>query len=178
MKHIYITNSGINGKGLFAGEEIKRGETIRLIKGEMKFKVNNGLEDALANPNWIGVSQDQWIDPDKFFKFINHSCHPSAGVKGKVTCVALHDIKEGDEITFDYSTIEADDLWQMACSCTAENCRRIIKSIKHLPEENFQQYFPYVSNYFKKLYLKSKNGADVKEVKKHKAQNKDIPGLA
>ncbi len=49
-------------KGLFASEDIKKGETVRLIKGEMKFKVNNGVEDALANPNWIGVAQDQLIE--------------------------------------------------------------------------------------------------------------------
>lgn len=165
MKQIYITNSNINGKGLFAGEDIKRGETIRLIKGEMKFKVNKGLEDALANPNWIGVAQDQWIDPDKFFKFINHSCAPTAGVRGKVTCVALRDLKEGEEITMDYSTIEGDDLWQMPCSCGAANCRGIIKSIKYLPEENFDAYFPYISDYFKKLYIKSKRKNQKKEVK-------------
>lgn len=156
MKQIYIATSGINGKGLFAGEDIKAGETIRIIKGVLKFKINKGVKDALANPNWIGVAQDQWIDPDKFFKFINHSCDPSAGVKGKVTCVALRDIKEGEEITFDYSIIEADDLWQMPCSCGAKNCRKIIKSIKFLPEENFKKYSPFIPGYFKKVYLKSR----------------------
>jgi len=166
MKHIYIATSKINGKGLYAGEDVKRGETIRLIKGEMKFKVNHGVEDALANPNWIGVAQDQWIDPDKFFKFINHSCDPTAGVKGKVTCVALRDLKEGEEITLDYSTIEGDDLWQMPCSCGSKNCRGIVRSIKYLPEENFKAYFPYVSDYFKKLYLKSKKTLKLKKIKK------------
>ena len=156
MKHIYIATSKINGKGLFAGEDVKKGETIRLIKGEMKFKVNHGIEDSLANPNWIGLDQDQWIDPDKFFKFINHSCAPTAGVKGRVTCVALRDLKEGEEITLDYSTIEGDDLWKMPCSCGVKNCRKIVRSIQYLPEENFKAYFPYVSEYFKKLYLKTK----------------------
>ena len=137
----------------------------------MKFKVNHGVEDALANPNWIGVDQDQWIDPDKFFKFINHSCAPNAGVKGRVTCVALRDIKEGEEITFDYSTIEGDDLWQMPCACTAENCREVVRSIQHLPEENFKAYFPYVSNYFKKIYLKSKKAVLKKEKKKQETEN-------
>ncbi len=163
MKHIYITNSKIAGKGLFAGEDVKRGETIRLIKGEMKFKVNNGVEDALANPNWIGVAQDQWIDPDKFFKFINHSCEPTSGVRGRVTCVALRDLKEGEEITLDYSTIEGDDLWQMPCSCGVVRCRKVVQSIKYLPEENFKEYFPYVSEYFKKLYLKARKNPKRKE---------------
>ncbi len=155
MKQIYITNSRINGKGLFAGEDIKGGETIRIIKGVMKFKVNKGIKDATANPAWIGVAQNQWIDPDRFFKFINHSCDPTAGVKGKVTCVAVRDIKEGEEITLDYSTVEADDLWQMPCSCNKRNCRKIIKSIKYLPKENFKKYFPYISDYFKKLWQKN-----------------------
>lgn len=156
MKHIYVTTSGINGSGLFAGENIKKGDHIRRITGIMKFKVNKGVKDAIAHPNWIGVDQDQWIDPDNFFKFINHSCEPSAGVRGKVTCVALKDINEGGEITLDYSTIEGDDLWQMPCDCKSSKCRGLIRSIRFLPEKNFEAYLPNISNYFKKLYLKNR----------------------
>ena len=156
-----ITNSKINGKGLFAGENIKKGEVIRRITGVMKFKVNKNKKDALDNPNWIGVAQDQWIDPDKFFKFINHSCDPTAGVKGRFICVALRDIKEGEEITFDYSTIEADDLWEMKCCCGSKKCRKNIRSIKYLPVSNFKKYFPHISSYFKKLYIQMNKDLDL-----------------
>ena len=146
--------------GVMAGEDIKKGELIRYIKGDVKFKINKGKKDSLSNPNWVGIGENQWIDPEKPYKFLNHSCNPSAGVKGKVSMYAIRDIKEGEEITIDYSTIEADQLWEMPCSCGANNCRKIVKSIQYLPENYFKKYLPFVPRYFQKVYnlTKKKNG--------------------
>ncbi|OHA94318.1 MAG: hypothetical protein A3E02_00505 [Candidatus Zambryskibacteria bacterium RIFCSPHIGHO2_12_FULL_38_34] len=158
MKHIYHTNSKIDGLGIFAGENIRKGEIIQYIKGVIKFKINKNKEDALANPDWVGVKKNHWIDPERPYKFLNHSCNPSAGIKGKVTMVALRDIKEAEEITVDYSTIEGDDMWEMKCTCGEPNCRGIIKSVQFLPKEQFKKYMPNVPKYFQKVYLNgSKN---------------------
>ena len=157
MKHIYICTSKIEGFGINLGEDAKKGDVISLIKGEMKFKVNRSKRDALANPNWVGIKKDQWIDPTKPYKFLNHSCNPSVGIKGSVSIVALRNLKEGEEITIDYSTIEGDPRWEMKCMCGEKNCRDIIRSIHFLPESQFRKYLPFVSNYFKKVYLKENN---------------------
>ena len=157
MKHIYVATSKIAGMGVMAGEPIKKGELIRYIKGEMKFKVNKNKKDALDNPDWVGIAKNQWIDPAKPYKFLNHSCNPTAGIKGRVALVALRDIKEGEEINIDYSTIEADDRWEMACDCKNLNCRRVIKSIGYLPEDTFKRYLPYIPKYFQHLYQKIKS---------------------
>jgi uncharacterized protein len=154
MKHIYIATSKIDGFGVNIGENVKKGEIVSRIKGEMKFKVNKGLEDTFANPDWVGVAKDQWIDPAKPYKFLNHSCNPSVGVKGKITLVALRDMKEGEEVTVDYSTIEGDPNWEMKCACGEKNCRKVIRSIEFMPEDQFKKYLPYVSTYFKNLYIK------------------------
>lgn len=154
MKHIYHAKSGIEGLGLRIGDDAKRGDIIFRFTGPLKFKVNKTEKDALDNPDWVGVAKDQWIDPDKPYKFINHSCNPNVGIKGKVTVVALKKIKEGDEITIDYSTIEGDTRWQMKCLCGEKNCRKIIRSMQFLPEGQYQKYLPYISTYFKKLYAK------------------------
>ena len=69
--------------------------------------------------------------------------------------VALRDIKEGEEISIDYAIIEGDDLWEMPCSCGAVNCRKVIRSVAHLPEKVFNSYLPYIPTYFKSLFLKS-----------------------
>ena len=157
MKHIYVCTSQIEGMGIRIGDDAKKGEVIFRFKGPLKFKINQSKEDALANPDWVGVAKDQWIDPDKPYKFINHSCNPNTGIKGKVTVVALRDIKEGEELTIDYSTIEGDPRWEMKCMCGESNCRGIIRSIQYLPKSRFEDYLPYVSTYFKKLYLASSN---------------------
>ena len=155
MKHIYVATSKIAGMGVMIGENTKKGELIRYIKGEMCFKVNKDKKDALANPDWVGIAKNQWIDPEKPYKFLNHSCNPTAGIKGRVSLIALRDLKEGDEVAIDYSTIEADDLWEMPCACGEKDCRKTIKSISFLPAKNFNKYFPFIPRYFQKLYKKT-----------------------
>ncbi len=157
MKHIYICKSRIDGFGVSIGENAKKGEMILRIQGNLKFKINKTKRDALSHPNWVGVSENQWIDPAKPYKFLNHSCNPSAGVKGRITLVALRDMKEGEEVTVDYSTIEGDLRWKMACTCSEKNCRGIIRSIQFMPRNQFEKYLPYVSTYFKNLYFNLKH---------------------
>lgn len=154
MKHIYICSSQIDGFGVSIGENVKKDEIISCIKGTMQFKVNKTLKDTFANPDWVGIAKNQWIDPVKPYKFLNHSCNPSAGVKGKVTLVALRDMREGEEVTIDYSTIEGDPHWQMKCACGEKNCRKVIRSITHMPKKQFKKYLPHIPNYFKNLYMK------------------------
>jgi len=152
MKHFFACKSSIHGLGMCAGENIKKGEVIADIKGEMKFKVNSTLDDVFANPDWVGVEKDMWIDPEKPYKFLNHSCNANTGVQEKITLTALKDIAEGEEIVIDYSTIEADTRWHMDCGCGAINCRHVIKSIFDLSEEDFKRYDPYIPTAFRKMY--------------------------
>jgi SET domain-containing protein len=156
MKHVYHATSKIDGLGVFAGEDIKTGEVIQPIRGKMKFYAVKTKKDSQAYPDWIGVGKNQWIDPEKPFKFINHSCSPNAGVKGKVQMTAIKDIKEGEEITLDYSIIEGDPMWEMPCNCGAPNCRKIIRSIQFIPESQFNKYLPYIPKYFQSLYYNHK----------------------
>jgi SET domain-containing protein len=158
MKHIYVTKSEIEGMGIRIGEDANPGDEIFRVSGEMKFKINRNKRDALAHPDWIGVDKNQWIDPQKPAKFLNHSCNPNSGMKGKFTLVALRHIKQGEEITIDYSIIEGDPRWEMKCSCGEKNCRGLIQSIHSLPRIQYDKYLPYISTYFKKLYNNSQKG--------------------
>lgn len=164
MKHIYVCASKIHGLGVNLGENAQKGDIVAQIKGEMKFKINGSEHDALDNPDWVGIDKNQWIDPAKPYKFLNHSCNPNTGIKGKVTLVALRNVREGEEITIDYSTIEGDVRWRMRCSCGQSNCRKIIRSIQFLPKQQFRKYMPFVSTYFKNLYLKEEQNPTVARV--------------
>lgn len=167
MKHIYIRTSKIDGKGVAAGEDVSKGDVIQHIKGEARFLTVKNKDDSLSYPNWIGVGENKWINPDYPNQYINHSCNPNSGisgtitikssdksVKGKYDIIALKDIKEGEEITVDYSTIEGDALWEMKCACGERNCRKIIRSVRYIPTKQFKKYMPYVPTYFKNLYIK------------------------
>lgn len=154
MKHFYVCTSKIEGYGLNAGENIKRGEAIFVFKGPLRFKINKNKRDALSHPNWVGIKQHHWIEPGKPHKFANHSCNANAGIKGTRTVVALQEIKEGEEILLDYSTFEADSRWEMKCECGESNCRKIVGSIHTLPKEQFNKYLPFIPTYFQKIYSK------------------------
>ena len=155
MKHIYVATSGIEGFGIRIGEGANKGDQICCIRGAIKFKVNNNKEDALANPDWVGVHKNKWIDPLKPYKFLNHSCDPNTGIRGRLTLIALRTLQSGEELTIDYSTIEGDQRWEMQCGCQSNKCRKIITSIHSLPRDQFDKYMPFVSTYFKQLYLRT-----------------------
>lgn len=125
-KTIYISDSGIEGRGMFAAQPIGTGFTICQLRGTPV----HGPVVSDVGPNWIGIGQDMWIDPDLPLDHINHSCNSNAAIGRNYELVALRPIHAGEEITMDYSTTEADPHWQMECHCGATDCRRVLYAIQ------------------------------------------------
>jgi hypothetical protein len=113
-------------------------------------------EEARMNPDWVGISTSRWIDPSVPFKYLNHSCDPSGGIRGSVGLYALKKLRIGDEVTIDYSTVEANPYWSMNCRCGSKNCRGVVRSIVYLPTKNFKRYYPFIPTKLKQYYLKRK----------------------
>lgn len=97
---VYVKESNIHGKGLFAARDIKKGELI----GQFKHRP--------AKKDGIYVL---WIDEDKGyqvlddFKYINHSNKPNAAYYDDFTVMALKKIKKDTEITHFYGEEMGDD---------------------------------------------------------------------
>ena len=160
---IYIRKSKVHGKGIFASRDIKKGEIVALIKGQIVDHVVVDKQTSAMGPNWIGFGKNKWIDDRTIFNHINHSCNPTVGIKGSKTVVTLKNTKKGKELLLDYSTTESDQLWKLdkKCKCGSENCRGKIKSIQFLPKEIFHSYIPHIPKYFQKVYIeyhKKNNG--------------------
>lgn len=155
MKKIYVGKSGIQGRGIFAGEDIKRGERIQYVQGKMIKKTFKDKSPLYAR-DWIGVGSNTWIDPKgTFFQFINHSCSPNAAIVGKKTLIALANIRKDVEISMDYSMTEVDDhAWKMKCGCGAEKCRKVIYPIDKTSADVFAHHFPNVPPYFQRAFLR------------------------
>lgn len=151
-KNFITKESKIHGKGAFATKDFKKGDTIFIFKGKIYKRDNKNVKDAFANPDSIGIDKNTWIDPFDNFHYINHSCDPNMGIKGRVLFKALRNIKKGEELTFDYSINEADPRWHMKCRCGAKNCRKVIRSVQFLPEKTFKSYQPFTPKYFSTLY--------------------------
>lgn len=157
MKKIYIKKSKIAGRGIFAGEDIKKGEFVTWLKGKLVHKVYRTNSDLRIGQLWVSVGRHWWIDPVFPIRFINHCCEPNVGFKTFRRVYAMRDIKKDEEITIDYSTVEYVDFWTIKCSCGARHCRKVIGSVQLLPEKTYKSYLPYIPRFFQKEYLQYKN---------------------
>lgn len=152
LKKIYYKNSNIHGFGLFAKRNIKKGETVFIIKGKMVNFVVKNIKDVFYGENWVGIRKNKWIDTSIPSVYLNHSCNPNCGISGSVTVVAIKKILKNEEVTIDYSIIEETDRWFMKCKCGYYKCRRKVRSIQFLPLKAYLNYLPYVPKYFQKVY--------------------------
>lgn len=85
----------INGLGLFATQQYKKGDIIFVLKGD---------ETSYPTRESIYVGNNTHI-LDEMGQFINHSFEPTTQIVG-YNVVALVDLNNGDEITFNYNDSE------------------------------------------------------------------------
>lgn len=155
MDHLYLKASKINGKGLYTSKDIKKGERVGNIEGEVEIIRKWTTALSLKSPNWIGIGRYSWINTKNSpFKCINHSCSPNTYILGKRTVIALVDIKKDSEVTMDYSFTEADSGWNIyPCNCGSKNCRKNIGPITSLDINTFKNNISIIPENFKKLFL-------------------------
>lgn len=131
------------GKGVFAGDDIKKGDVIHVLSGE-KMSGNDFVKRVNANAEYIDdplqIGCRTYLDLDDFSRIFNHSCNPNAGLRGQSELFALKNIPEGQEITFDYSTTIAPTVWKMKCRCGARKCRKSIGDVLSIPKGQLDKY--------------------------------------
>ena len=146
-------NSHIDRKGVFTDRKFKKGSTVYVLQGKeisipaIEQVYLNGLTRISADG--FQLSEDRYLFLDTFSGYINHSCNPTCGVIEKSTLKALRDIAEGEEITYDYSTVEwtpqsyqeyDSNEWPMQCRCGEKSCRQLIVCFPYLPDSVQQKY--------------------------------------
>lgn len=95
------------------GGRIVDGATLALLPPELRTHALQVDTDHYQLP----------ADPFEPADYINHSCEPSAGIRGQVTLVARRDLAVGDEVTFDYATTDSRPYDEFDCTCGAAACR-------------------------------------------------------
>lgn len=162
MKKISVRKSPVDGKGLFADENIERGERIEYIRGKRRHKVIHNARESRKIEHWIGMGKDLWMTTEGTpFRYINHSCDPNAAIVGSKTLVALRKIPADAEICIDYSMTDADPFWELKCTCGSPRCRHSIRAIYTVPEDVFKRHLPYITKPFQRLYLANKAHKDM-----------------
>jgi len=171
MKSFAIKKAGKKGFGVFATRNIKDGEhIIRCDLSKLKaYSVKDIPKHPLAkNPkfadHWDEVGRGKWVLDISPASYVNHSCNPNCVTKyytfKKKDLIALRDIKKGEELTDDYSTVSPYDFgthrimgWK--CHCGEKNCRKnITADFFKLPVKLQRKYYPYLLPSIKRKYQK------------------------
>jgi hypothetical protein len=116
-------------------------------KGELLFRVEGPVQPRPTKYSFA-VSLDQHIEPERdddvsdFGHYLNHSCEPNVIVRpvekdvdsAHIDVVARWDIRAGEELAFDYASLEYEfSISNAVCQCGHAKCRKTIHGFKDLP---------------------------------------------
>jgi hypothetical protein len=98
---------------VWGGEIVPTARMLRLSEGRRRFAVQVEEDLYLVTP-LLGTGAAD---------LVNHSCDPTAELRGSHTLVARRGLAAGDEITYDYATSDADPYLGFVCRCGTAVCR-------------------------------------------------------
>lgn len=118
---------GLDGLGLFAGEDIKKGEMIIEYIGNILNKEE--AAKVATNQYLFEVNKNKTIDGTvrwNIARYCNHACEEAGNAesevkKGRVFIKAIKNIKEGEEIVYDYGEEFVNEyIADKGCRCLAK----------------------------------------------------------
>jgi uncharacterized protein len=116
-------DSRVNGKGLFATQLIKKGETVVTWHPKILTKQEAAELPQDEQDHYLYPEGDMLLWMQSPERYMNHSCEANTHVVGK-SDVASRDILPDEEITSDYIDLETENF---ECNCGAVGCRRPIE---------------------------------------------------
>ena len=152
-----VRKSSMEGRGIFARTNIKKGERLAIFGGDIMLidevkelpEELRGYAMQIEERFVMGMRRAQKAEATDFF---NHSCDPNAGLKGQIFLVAMRNIRKDAEVTFDYAmvvskSVGSDVVFEMDCRCGARSCRRRITEGDWMILSLQQKYKGYFSEY-------------------------------
>lgn len=123
--NILIHDSAIEGKGVFANRDFKKGEVI--IKWAKGHIISQEEFEQLPKEEkkYVSYFKGKYRINQPPERYVNHSCDPNTYVENNAD-VASRDIKKGEEITSDY-TKEGVPHFDLKCNCGSKYCRKVIR---------------------------------------------------
>ncbi|MFQ5920063.1 MAG: SET domain-containing protein-lysine N-methyltransferase [Thermoplasmata archaeon] len=139
---------------MFAAADIPEGRRIlkiddsRVVTDESPLREEEGEYERHCDY----LAEGKVVLMQKPERYINHSCSPNVYVEtvGETRyVVAQRDVRQDDEITYDYC-IDASgaDVWE--CNCGSPECREINHDFFDLPMPKQLEYLEYLSPWFQR----------------------------
>ncbi|ETI52675.1 Histone-lysine N-methyltransferase ASHH3 [Phytophthora nicotianae] len=138
----YIEQLNEHWRSAVAGQNFKKDDVIGSAPGTTYPKPTRFT---------VQITPDKHMDFTGGLEFVNHSCSPNTRIdmaenEAKVSFIAIKPIKEGEHLTFDYSTSEWDMDEKFDCRCGAPNCRGHIGGAKYLNDDEVDARLPYFTS--------------------------------
>ena len=130
---VAVGPSALHGRGTFGTRHLDKGTLLMVIGGhlltcEEEAALPQSMQDA-----GVQIASDLVLSPRTSelaggINYVNHSCDPNAGFHGQIFLVAMRDIAQGEEITFDYAMCLGDGPhaaapYRLECQCGSAQCR-------------------------------------------------------
>lgn len=123
--------------GVFSKKDISKEEIILQLRGDIinkptKYSIQLSINQHIQAPNPI---IDEFLHPSFHWIAINHSCEPNCYFDQNLNLRSLKNIKELQEISFNYNTTESELAYPFVCNCGSKNCYKKIRGFKYLTIE-------------------------------------------
>ena len=122
---IVAKKSSIEGFGVFARKDIPQGTKIIEYTGR---RITKKQADNLKDARYVFELNKRYdLDGNVFSNtagLINHSCDPNCeteNIHGHIWIISLHDIKKGEEVSYNYGYNLA-DYKDWPCKCGSQKC--------------------------------------------------------
>jgi len=149
MKDPRIVEFSGKGKGVVANRRFSIDDVVHELSF-IGFRPRLGATES-AIQIWGEFFID--CDGDLVDDYINHSCNPNVMIRlSSYDFVAIRNILEGEEITYNYLTTEYDlavEGLDFDCMCERENCFGRIKGFKYLTREQQESLWLYLSPFLR-----------------------------
>ena len=170
--NITIHSSPIHGRGMFADENIEKGDI--LIVWKECFTDEAGAMEAVHEGKGI-MQWDEEVysyetDLNVEHYLINHSCDPNSWMDDAYTLEAMRDIMRGEEITVDIAMFESDEnaITSWRCNCGSSLCRGKVTGMDWMREDlqtrYIGQFSPLINKRIQRLPLgEQKENKNIRE---------------
>jgi SET domain-containing protein len=145
-RRIQVRKSGVHGKGVFAVQDIEKGDTVIEYVGEIisAQEAEDRHPHDPQDPNhtfYFQIDEDRVIDAlhgGNSARWINHCCSPNCKpevIDGRVFIKAKKSIPAGSELNYDYGLIIDEPITkeliaQYPCWCGSPKCRQTLLAQK------------------------------------------------
>lgn len=131
-ERVEVRPSPIEGRGLFAGDDIDAGTVVLRLGGRLVSSADlaaliatTGDDPDAPYVDSITVDEDAHLvlPAGSVAHFANHGCDPNLWHVGPYDVAARRPVAAGDELTLDYATHWGADGLAMTCRCGSPACR-------------------------------------------------------